>query len=147
MKLDDVDLKIVKLLWDGRMPYADIAKKVGITTNTVRARVTRLMKEGILQIIGLVDPHAIPGHSAAFMGFVVDARRVLEVAEKIRGLKGIVGCACVSGRFNLIAMVMFNEKFTHRNLILEELPKIEGVISFETFPVVEAEQFNLRYVL
>jgi Lrp/AsnC family transcriptional regulator for asnA, asnC and gidA len=147
MKLDELDLKIVRLLWDGRTPYADIAKKVGLTTNTVRARVTRLKDEGILQIIGLVDPFAIPGHSAAFIGFSVEARRLVKIAEEIRKLKGIVGCACVSGRFNLIAMVMFNEQFSHRNLVLEELPKIDGIISLETFFVVEAEQFNLRYVL
>jgi Lrp/AsnC family transcriptional regulator for asnA, asnC and gidA len=147
MKLDKTDLEIVKHLWDGRKPFADIAQEMGITTNTVRARVNRLTDEGILQIIGLVDPFAIPGHSAAFIGYKVEAKSINKVRDELQKLKGVVGVACVSGRFDLLSMMMFNQEYSYKDFIYEELPKIEGLVSFETFFVVEATEFNLRYVL
>ena len=60
MKTDETDLTIIRHLWDGRTPFSKIAKELGITTNTVRARVNKLTGDGILQNSGLVDPHAIP---------------------------------------------------------------------------------------
>lgn len=145
--IDDLDLKIVHHLWDGRTAFAEISEKLGITTNTVRARVERLQKTGVLQIIGLVDPAAIPGHSSAFIGFKAETPKIKQVYDNIKKLKGIVVAVLVSGKFDILAVVMFNEKFTYRNFIYEELPKIEGIISTETFFVVEADNYNLRYVL
>ncbi len=69
--LDEINLGIVRHLWNGRKPFAEIAKDLGITTATVRRRVNRLTKGGILQIIGLVDPKAVAGHRSAYMGFKV----------------------------------------------------------------------------
>jgi Lrp/AsnC family transcriptional regulator for asnA, asnC and gidA len=66
-KLDDTDLEIIRNLWDGRTPYSDIAERVGLTTNTVRNRVNRILESGVLQIIGLVSPGAIEGHHSAFI--------------------------------------------------------------------------------
>ena len=146
-KIDSKDLEIVRLLWDGRTPYADIAEKVGLSTNTVRARVNRMLKEDILQIIGLVDPAAIPGHSSAFIGIKAEANKIDQVAEQFMKLKGVVIAARVSGRFDVMATVMFNESFTYRDFVSEEISKVKGILSIETFSVVDGEQFNLRYVL
>lgn len=147
MMMDDIDMKIITHLWDGRTPFRKISKEVGVTTNTVRTRVNRLIKDGILQIIGLVDPFAIPGHSSAFVGFKLEAKKVQEATEQIRKLKGAVVVAGVSGRFNVIASFMFNDKYTYRDFLFQELVKVEGLITIETFFVVDAKNFNLRYVL
>lgn len=146
-KIDGKDLEIVRLLWDGRTPYSDIAEKVGLTTNTVRARANRMIKEGILQVIGLVDPAAIPGHSSAFIGIKAEANKIDQVAKQFMKLKGVVISARVSGRFDVMATVMFNESCPYSDFISQELVKVKGIISIETFFVVEGEQFNLRYVL
>lgn len=145
--IDETDLNIVRHLWDGRTPYAEIAEKLGLTTNTIRARVQQLQKTGVLQIIGLVDPQSIPGHSSAFVGFKIETPKIEEAFERIRVLKGVVVSACVSGRFDVMTTVMFNKEYTYRDFLFHEVPKVCGLISVETFFVVEAEAFNLRYVL
>lgn len=146
-KITATDLEIVRHLWDGRTPYQEIAEKVGVTTNTVRNRVNRMLDQETLQIIGLVDPNSIPGHSSAFIGFKAEATKIREVSEKISELKGVVISACVSGRFNILATCLFNEEFTYNDFMNEELPKVDGIISSETFFVTEGQKFNLRYVL
>lgn len=134
-------------LWDGRTPYQVIGEKIAVTTNTVRNRVNRMLREGILQIIGLVDPNAIPGHSSAFIGIKVELNKIESVAKKVGGLKGVVISARVSGRFDIMASVLFNESFTHEDFISKELSKVEGIISVESFHVSDGQKYNLRYVL
>jgi len=146
-KLDQHDMDIIRNLWDGRTPYADIAKRVGLTTNTVRNRVNRMLENGVLQIIGLVDPGAIGGHQSAFIGFKVLPQHLSAALEHISGLKGVVGAATVSGRFDIMAVVMFNETFSYNRFLEEELKNIPGLLSTETFFVVGGKDFQLRYVL
>ena len=147
MKTDETDLAIIRHLWDGRTPFSEIAKELGITTNTVRARVNKLIDNGVLQIIGLVDPDAVPGHSSAIMGFRVKPEVAQKAVKQIGKLKGVVTAGCVTGRFDIMALVFFNDKHTHRDFIFNELAKVDGLVSVETFFVMDAVNWQLRYVL
>lgn len=146
-KITRTDLDIVRHLWDGRTPYQVIGEKIGVTTNTVRNRVNRMLKNGILQIIGLVDPNAIPGHSSAFIGIKTELNKTESIAKKIGALRGVVVTARVSGRFDIITVGLFNESLTLEDFISGELSKIEGIISIETFHVSDGQKYNVRYVL
>ena len=67
-RIDDTNKAIVSQLEDGRKPYSAIAESLGITENTVRARVNRMQEEGVLRIMGLVDPEKVPGLQVVMMG-------------------------------------------------------------------------------
>jgi len=68
MKIDDLNIAIIKHLNDGRKAYKLIADALNVSENTIRARVNRMREAGILEIAGLVDPAAIPGHSTVIIG-------------------------------------------------------------------------------
>ena len=54
--LDEVNRAIVHLLQeDGRRSYADIAKRVNRSEASVRQRVSRLMRAGVIQIVAITD--------------------------------------------------------------------------------------------
>jgi Lrp/AsnC family transcriptional regulator for asnA, asnC and gidA len=145
--LDDNDIKIIQNMWDGRIPYKDVAKKVGLTTNTVRNRVNRMLQSGVLQIISLVNPTAIENHQSAYIGFKVLPQNANTALKAISGLKGVVGAASVSGRFDIMAVVMFNKEHSYQRFLEEELRKVDGLLSSETFFALGGETFQLRYVL
>ena len=147
MKTDDIDLAIIRHLWNGRTPFSKIAKELGITTNTVRTRVNRLIENGVLQVIGLVDPDAVPNHYSAIMGFNINPKATQKAVKQIGKLMGVVMAGCVSGRFDIMALVFFNEQHTHRDFIFNELAKVDGLVSVETFFVMDAANWQLRYVL
>ena len=65
MKIDETSLAIIKHLREGRKSFQKIAEDLSITENTVRARVGKLVDEGVLEIAGLFDPEAIQGHRIA----------------------------------------------------------------------------------
>jgi Lrp/AsnC family transcriptional regulator, regulator for asnA, asnC and gidA len=145
--LDAHDLKIIQNLWNGRTPYKDVAKKVGLTTNTVRNRVNRMLESGVLQIISLVNPAALENHQSAWIGFKVLPQNANTSLEAVCKLRGVVGAASVSGRFDIMAIVMFNKEHSYQRFLEEELKKVHGLLSSETFFVIGGETFQLRYVL
>ena len=49
-RLDETNKQIIRLLSDGRRPYSAIAEELGITENTVRSRVNKLMEDGVLRL-------------------------------------------------------------------------------------------------
>ena len=56
-KIDDIDLQIIKKLNDdGRTPFAQIAKQLGLSTGTIRQRYHRLVQDGILQVVAITNP-------------------------------------------------------------------------------------------
>jgi Lrp/AsnC family transcriptional regulator, regulator for asnA, asnC and gidA len=145
--LDETNLAIVRRLWDGRKPYAEIAEELGVTTNTVRNRVNRMMEDGALQIIGLVDPKAIKGHYSAFVTFQMEFDKIEAALEQIGAMRGVVAAMAVSGSFDIIAACFFNEEFNHERFIFEELQKVEGIRSVETHFTIKDANWQLRYVL
>ena len=88
MKFDDINLQIIKHLKDGRKSFKLIADELLITENTVRARVNRLIEEGVLNISGLVDPENIPGHQTAIIGVKITNMRLVEKGEEFSKLNG-----------------------------------------------------------
>lgn len=54
---DAVDRQLLDLLrLDGRMPYADLAERVGLSPAATRTRVLRLLEAGAVSISGMVNP-------------------------------------------------------------------------------------------
>ncbi len=146
MYIDATDLAIVRELWDGRKPFTDIAAKLDLSVNTIRNRVQRMRESGALQIIGLVNPEAVEGHSAAYVGFQLLPAKAHDANLRINRLKGVIAATLVSGRFDVMALVMFNREHSYRRFLDEELPTVDGLLSTETFFVVPGETFQLRYV-
>ncbi len=56
MNMDEISLQIIKHLREGRKSFGEIGKNLPVTTNTVRARVRKLIENGVLEIIGSIDP-------------------------------------------------------------------------------------------
>ena len=54
---DTLDNKIIRLLTEnGRMPIGEMAKKLEVTSPTIRNRIKDLEKSGVFKVSGLIDP-------------------------------------------------------------------------------------------
>jgi len=67
-------------------------------------------------------------------------------SEKATSYQRVVICASVTGRFDAMATVMFNEQHTYHDFIMNKLKEVEGLIFTETFNIIDAPNNNLRYV-
>ena len=111
MKINDTDIAIMKHLRDGRKSFKQIADSLSLAENTVRARVNKLIENGVLEIAGLVDPKSIPGHNVVIVGVKLQTMNLIKKGEEFSALRGVVSVSVVTGQYDLILVVLLNEEF------------------------------------
>ena len=147
MSMDETNREIIRELRNGRKSFDEISKKLSITTNTVRARVKRLIADGILDISGLIDQEKIENHFLAFVGVKLRNMNLVKRGNEFSKLKGVVSVAIVTGQFDLILIVLLNDDFSLLEFLTKEVSKIKDVYSTETFVVYKTFNLKVPYIL
>jgi len=148
MSLDKLDRSILEILQvDGRASYAKIGRRLGVSENTVRFRVSRLMKSRVLRrFVGLVDPRMIGlEHSAALMLKVKpsDLDRVLGVLASLREVPHIYQ---LSGEYDAIAVVMA-ANMEQLQQTINKIKSMDGVKDVNTLVTIRIVKSDVRYAL
>jgi Lrp/AsnC family transcriptional regulator for asnA, asnC and gidA len=147
MRVEEINIAIVKHLRDGRKSFRAIAEELGVTENTIRTRVNKLKRDGVLDIAGLMDPDIVSRHQVVMVGVKLNTMNLVMKGEEFSSLKGVVSVAVVTGRFDLILTVLLKEGFGLLEFYTEEVSRIEGVRSVETFVVYKSFNLKVPYVL
>jgi len=147
MKIDHTNLAIIKQLRDGRKSFKTIAEELSVSENTIRARVSKLVEEGVLEISGVVDPESLPGHGVVMVGVKLQSMDLIKKGEEFSKLRGVVSVSVVTGRFDLILLVLLKEGFGLLEFYTEEVAKIKGVHSVETFVIYKSYHLKVPYIL
>ena len=147
MKMDETNIAIIKHLRHGRKSFKKIAEQLSISENTARARVNRLLDEGVLEISARVDPEAIQGHRVVMVGVKLKTMNLVKKGEEFSKLKGVVSVSVVTGRYDLILVVLLNADFGLLEFYTEEVSRIEDVQSVETFVVYKGYNLKVPYIL
>jgi Lrp/AsnC family transcriptional regulator, regulator for asnA, asnC and gidA len=147
MSKDDLNHQIIRQLRDGRKSFSEIAAALDVTTNTVRARVNKLMERGVMEINGVINPDKLESHFLVIVGLKLSTMNLVEKGKELTGLKGVVSVAVVTGQFDLILTVLLNDEFGLEEFYTEEVSKIKGLQSSETFVVYKNFNLKVPYVL
>ena len=147
MLIDPLNIDIIRQLRDGRKSFKKIADVLGITENTVRSRVNKLVEEGILNFTGNVDPEALKGHRLLYLGVKLSDLDISRKGEDFCRLPGVVSAAIVTGRYDLILQVLLNDEFNLLEFITEHAAKIDGVQTVESFIVYKGFNLKVPYLL
>jgi Lrp/AsnC family transcriptional regulator for asnA, asnC and gidA len=147
MKIDETNITIIKHLRQGRKSFKKISEALFISENTVRGRVNRLMAEGVLEISAHVDPEAVPGHRVVMVGVKLNTMNLVKKGEEFSKLRGVVSVSVVTGRYDLILVVLLNTGFGLLEFYTEEVGKILDVQSVETFVVYKGYNLKVPYIL
>jgi Lrp/AsnC family transcriptional regulator, regulator for asnA, asnC and gidA len=142
MKIDENTIAIIKHLRDGRKSFKKIAEDLSLSENTVRTRVNKMQREGILDITGVVDPATIPRLEPVIIGVKLKTTDLINKAEEFSKVRGVVSASVVTGRYDIILVVLFTEEYDLQKFYVEEVSQIEDVQSLETFMIIKS--FNLR---
>lgn len=104
--IDDTDRAIIRLLQiDGRTPYSQLGRAVGLSDAAARQRVNRLTAEGYINIVAVTDPVKMGLEHQGLLGIRV-TQDVRKVAVEVGGLDESVYVVMTAGRFDLIAEVV-----------------------------------------
>ena len=146
-RLDDTNRAIISQLEDGRKPYSAVADELGITENTVRSRVNRMIDEGVLRITALVDPSLIPGVQVVVMGVKLKTMDLERKAREFSALRGVFSASVVTGRYDLIVQLQLSEEegLSLLDFFKYELVKVAEVQEVETFVVYQSHELWIPY--
>jgi Lrp/AsnC family transcriptional regulator for asnA, asnC and gidA len=131
--LDDVNKHIIdQLQQDGRMSYAALAKKIGLSEAAARQRVQRMLDAGMMQIVAVTDPLTLGFHRQVMIGMKVegDMRAVAEKIAQIPEVDYVVVCA---GSYDILAELVCTDDEHLLGLLNEKIRTIDGVQSTETY--------------
>ena len=145
-ELDGTDREIISLLqYDGRMPYTEIGEKLGISEGAVRRRVKRLTEDGILQIVGIVEPRLMNWNAAGMIGVNVQSGQMEEAAEAIGNFPEVTYLFMASGGFDLFVEVYCRDREHFVEFLNQELQQVPGVTRTETFMILEMYKMSYRW--
>ncbi len=134
MTMDDIDRAILReLQTDGRIPYAELGPKVGLSPSAARQRLQRLIDTKAVQVIGVTDPMAMGGQSMALLGLRVDGDP-RAVADELARHREVVYSVLTAGSFDLFTEVVCARPQELLAFINDVVRPVEGVTAVESFP-------------
>lgn len=142
--LDELDKAILReLQTDGRMSYAELGPKVGLSAPATRQRVQRLIGSGVLQVVGVTDPLRLGLPVMAMLGIKAEGD-LRELADLIGSRPEVVYLVHTSGLFDLIVEVVCSEPGELLTIINDRLAKLPGVREVESMVYLDihTHRFN-----
>jgi len=128
ISLDATDQSIIELLRsDGRMPYRSIARQLGLTENTVRARVRRLEESNTMRVVAVTDIEAAGFSMLLAIGVQVENRPPEAVARDLAIFPEVFSVNVVVGAQDIEILVVTEDQSTLNELVGERLANVPGV--------------------
>jgi Lrp/AsnC family transcriptional regulator for asnA, asnC and gidA len=134
-ELDEFDKKIlVQLEKDGRKPYSEIAKNLGISNTMVHQRVSRMKRIGVLKGAGIIlDERKLGYEWGAFTGIVLkedsDSKKII---EELKRIPEVTECYYITGQYTLYIRIVAKNSEHMRQVLYDKIDNIEGVLKTES---------------
>lgn len=127
--MDDIDLAILKILReDASLPFTEIARRLKMSESTIRKRIERLRREGVIKRFTVViDPLKMGFNAIAIVGIDTDPSKILDVAKKLCELPETRYVATSTGDHMVIAEVWAKNTMDLLRIINEKIGVIDGI--------------------
>ena len=136
--MDDLDEKILRILSENCLtPFVRISRKLHVTEGTIRYRVRRLQKKGVLrEFRAIIDPVHLGLGTAAFIAVTVLPQLMPHVASALANLENVVGVYETHTYGDLLLRVRTASTSELSDFITSEIKTIEGVTGSQVVPVL-----------
>jgi DNA-binding Lrp family transcriptional regulator len=149
--LDETDRSLVEsLMVDGRRSNRELARLIGVSEGTIRARLGRLEDAGLLRICGQVDPYRIGQIGAwAYVAIDVDGASARRVAESLVSMPEVLIVNMCVGPAILSAFVVAENRTALVDDALARiraLPQIAGTTVTEVSRTIKLDYHWARLI-
>jgi DNA-binding Lrp family transcriptional regulator len=139
MRVDRLDLKILRSLSrDGRKPYKAVAKELDVSDATIRKRVDRMKRDGVIrQFYVLVNYDKVGQFVKAFIGLKVNPSKLQDIVTGLQNNPDIQVVYRTTGSSDILIEVILKD-MKELNWFLEKQLNIDGVTETEVNVTIEA---------
>lgn len=144
-QLDECDCRLISQLQiDGRLGLGDLAESLGVHRNTVKARLSRLLKERIIIPTVHVDPVYLGYSAPATIAVRVSPSHINNVADQIAALPSIQFVHVCTGTYDIVLSGgRFRSEDELYSFVTDRLSQIPGILTVETMRSMGLERFIL----
>ncbi|MDD5616538.1 MAG: winged helix-turn-helix transcriptional regulator [Candidatus Methanoperedens sp.] len=137
--MDESDKKIIELLQqDGRLEDVEIARRTGISHDTVKRRRKKLEETGYIKIQANINPCKFGYTNVFFMGIsLIPGTDSRKIAEKLAAMKEFFFVVLSLGPTHAIVAACFAREQIALNKIVEELRTWKEIEKIETNIIYE----------
>lgn len=136
--IDRIDKQIInELQIDGRRSYTDLAEILGLSEGTIRKRLKKMKKDNVIKISASVNPSKLGLNFISLMAIQVQMIGLQQVADMLAGNPHVYYLAFVTGRYDLVALMILRTPEELSKFIKEEISKIPSIVRTETLVNLE----------
>lgn len=137
--LDDVDRRILaELQVDGRMSVRTLAERVRVSRANAYARLERLRRDRVITgFQAVVDPARAGLTTSAYVTLTLRQHTWRDLRAALADIPEVRHIALVGGEFDVVLLVRTIDNAALRDLVLERIPQLPGVVTTRTFLVFE----------
>lgn len=131
--IDDIDHKLIAVLRnDARRPVAKLASELGISRATVRARIDRLVKKGVISGFTIMVPER-SGRTGirAVMMIAVEGKGIGKVMQRLHGFPEVRKLHSTNGHWDIVAELA-TDTLGEFDDLLNRIRALDGITSTET---------------
>ena len=128
LKLTDLDRHIIRRLnQDARLTSAELARESGMSERTVRHRINRLITEGVLKPVAIVNPQAFGYNLVVDIFCEVEVNARENVVEAIRAMPEVSYMAFSTGDQDISFQALFKNTQDMHEFITQRIYSIPGI--------------------
>lgn len=137
--LDEVDRRILdELTRDGRISVRTLAERVHVSRTNAYARMERLLRDGVVTgFAARVAPEPAGLGTSAYIALTIQQNTWREVSAELARVRYVEHVALLSGEHDVLALVRAPDNATLRDVVLDRVQRIAGVLSTRSWLVFE----------
>lgn len=144
--IDATDSAMITLLQkDGRVSNTDMAKQLGMSESTIRARLKRLIDDEIIQIVAVSNPYKLGFELTGNVYIHVEMKKLEDIVTQLKSFRELWYIILTTGDSNINAEFIVKDRDELNDLIYNKISKIDGVIRLETSVIMKFEKRDYSY--
>jgi len=147
--VDKIDQKILsELSKDSSISIPKLAEKINVNSSVVYSRIKRLMKKKLIERFTIEINDKELGYAVkSLTGINMDSKQRDVVIEELFKIPGVREISEVTGRFDIL-VIMFAKNLPEMHLLIsEEIGKIQGIVSSESFIEMKRRKKQMPYMI
>ncbi len=126
--IDELDQAILKALQENaRIPFVTLAKALNTNEKTVRNRVRQLQADGVVQLVGVINPLKAGLRVEVFIQLSVVAGQLDSVLDALNQLNEIRLVILTTGEYPILAQALFADMVAFNEFLWGKIYTIQGV--------------------
>jgi len=148
-KVDKIDQKILsELSKDSSISIPKLSKKINVNTSVVYSRIKRLVKNKLIKKFTIdVNDKELGYTVKSLTGINMDSKQRDDVIEELFKIPGVREISEVTGRFDILVIMFAKNLPEMHRLISEEIGKIQGIVSSESFIEMKRRKKQMPYMI